>query len=440
MANFSRRSFLHSSGTLLAGLSLPLPITALAKTSSAAPSDKIRMGLIGCNSMGWYNLREHLALPEVDAVALCDVDEQVLQKRAQELQKITGKKPALFTDFRKLLEQKDIDAVIIGTPDHWHCLNAVYACEAGKDVYVEKPLANSIAECNLIAAAAKRYNRVVQVGQWQRSGPHWQSALDYVKSGKLGKISLVKNWLYYPNFSQPKQVANTPPPAGVDYDFWLGPARTQAFNTNRFHGTWRYFWDYGGGIMSDWGVHLLDIAFKGMGTAVPKSVYSTGGKYAHPNSAMQTPDNQFAIFEFDDFAVTWEHGVGATPGLYGNNYCGVAFVGSNGTLVADRDKWRLLPEAANGKYILEALPEQRGSGKDLAFHVQNFVQCIKSRAQPICNAEEARDIAVQTHVANISLKTGRKLRWDHAANSFHDKEADAYITPTYRAPWKLPAI
>lgn len=438
----SRRRFLQNAGKLTAAAIGTLPITEVIASENKkriSAADKLRVGLIGCNSMGWADLKEHVALPEVECIALCDVDESVLNKRAGELETATGKRATLYKDFRKLLENKDIDAVIIGTPDHWHCLMAVYAMQAGKDVYVEKPLANSIEECNVMVAAAKRYSRVVQVGQWQRSGPHWQSAMDYVRSGKLGKISHVKNWLYYSGFKGLAPEPDTAPLPGVDYEMWLGPAPKQAFNKNRYHGTWRYFWDYGGGIMTDWGVHLLDMAFNGMGSVTPKSVMSTGGKYSFPQSAMQTPDNQFSTYDFGDYAVTWDHVTGSTLGLYGNNYCGVAFVGKNGTLVVDREKWRLFPESDNGQYLVPAMPEQKGTGKDLSLHVKNFVDCIKTRAKPACDIETARNVAVNSQVANIGMRTGRKLFWDNAANAFvNDKEADRFVKPEYCNGWSLP--
>jgi predicted dehydrogenase len=420
--------------------SLPLSKVVDAKKRVAA-SDKIRVALIGGNNMGWVNLQEHIALPEVDCIAICDVDESVMNKRAAEVEQLTGKKPALYTDFRKLLENKDVDAVIIGTPDHWHCLQMVYACQAGKDVYVEKPMAKTIEECNVMMAAAKRYGRVVQVGQWQRSGPHWQSAINYVHSGKLGKIRHVKTWLYYDTSRILLPQPDTAPPPGVHYDLWLGPATKREFNPNRFHRSWRYFWDYGGGVMTDWGVHLLDMAFHGMKSNYAKSVMSAGGKYTSPESAAETPDNQFATYEFDNYAVTWEHVIGASPGLYGGNYCGVAFIGANGTLVVDREKWRLFPEVSKGEYVLPAVPEQRGGSKDLTLHVRNFIDCMKTRARPNCDAEIARNVAVNSIVSNLSLRLGRKLSWDNAANSFKgDKEANQLVKPVYREPWSLPKM
>ncbi|CAN5846731.1 Gfo/Idh/MocA family oxidoreductase [soil metagenome] len=443
MTRHSRREFLQNSSLLLAGAGLAsVPFSSALAAKRVAPSDKIVVGLIGARGMGWANLTSHLKNPGVECVALADVDDEVLQNRSNDLQKLTGKKAHLHKDFRKLLENKDIDAVIIGTPDHWHCLQTVLACQAGKDVYVEKPLANSIEECNIMVAAAKRHNRVVQVGQWQRSGPHWISALDYIHSGKLGKIGLVKTWLYQRNARPLPVVPNTAPPANLDYEMWLGPARPRPYNPVRLHGSWRYFWDYGGGLMTDWGVHLLDIAFPGMKAPVASSAVSSGGKYAFPDSAMETPDTQQAIFSFADYTILWEHGFGVSGHMYGTDHHGVAFIGSEGTLVIDRSKWFLLPETKDGQYLIPAVPHQTaGSQTGLNEHVENFLQCIKTREKPRCDIASARDVAVNCHLGNIAYRTGRKVYWDDAKNSFgSDKEANAFVRPTYHGPWKLPKI
>lgn len=443
MTKHTRREFLQNSSLLLAGAGLAaLPSTpALAAKPWVAPSDKIVVGLIGARNMGWANLTHFLKNPGVEGVAICDVDDTILQNRGAELEKMTGKKPRLYKDFRKLLGNKDIDAVIIGTPDHWHCLQTVMACEAGKDVYVEKPLANSIEECNLMVAVAQKHNRVVQVGQWQRSGAHWISALELIHSGKLGKISLVKTWLYQPNFNPLPVVADTPPPANLDFEMWLGPAPARSYNANRLHGSWRYFWDYGGGLMTDWGVHLLDIAFSGMKAQVAKSAISSGGKYAFPASSIETPDTQQAIYSFDDYTIIWEHGMGVSGHLYGTDHHGVAFIGSEGTLVIDRNKWQLLPESKNGAYLIPAMPPQAGNYGGLPEHVENFLQCVKTREKPRCDIASARDVAVNCHLGNIAFRTGRKVYWDDTKSQFvHDKEATAFVHPTYRDPWKLPKV
>ena len=231
----TRRDFIRQATLLGAGLSMS-PFFINATPGSVGANDKIRVGLIGCKGMGFSDLQAFLRNPEVECIALCDIDDEVLNSRAAETQKITGKKVKnLYKDWRKLIDNKDIDVVIVGTPDHWHCLQMVAACEAGKDVYCEKPLGNSIEECNIMVRAAEKYNRVVQVGQWQRSDPHWQDAMAFVHSGQLGKIRTVRVFSYQGWCPSIPVKPDEPVPAGIDYDMWLGPAPKRPFNRNRFH-------------------------------------------------------------------------------------------------------------------------------------------------------------------------------------------------------------
>ena len=350
----SRRDFLKQASLLGVGLTAsPFIIKA---GGSIAPSDKIRVGLIGCNGMGFENLKAFLRNPEVECVALADIDQNVLQNRAAETEKISGKRVKnLYKDWRGLIDNKDIDVVIVGTPDHWHCLQMVAACQAGKDVYCEKPLGNSIEECNIMVRAAQKYNRVVQVGQWQRSDPHWQDAMQFVHSGKLGKIRTVRVFSYQGWCPSIPVLADEPVPAGVDYDMWLGPARKRPFNRNRFHFTFRWFWDYAGGLMTDWGVHLLDYALYGMNVTAPNSIMASGGKFGYPDDACETPDLLQTIYTFNDFTVMWDHAIGIDDGAYGRNH-GLGFVGENGTLVLDRGGWEVIPERVNGNTRMEAVP------------------------------------------------------------------------------------
>ncbi len=237
-----RRLFLSNTTKAVGGIALmnALPNTQIFRARNIiGANDKIRVGVIGCKGMGWSDTKSFLKIPQVDIVALCDVDSNVLMERNSDLEKIFGKKATTYGDYRKLLDNKDIDAVIIGTPDHWHALPMIHACEMGKDVYVEKPLGRTIEECNAMLAASKKYNRVVQVGQWQRSDAHWQDAIDFVKSGKLGKIRTVKTWAYQGWMKNTPKKPNSTPPTGVDYDMWLGPAPKHAFNENRFHFNFR---------------------------------------------------------------------------------------------------------------------------------------------------------------------------------------------------------
>lgn len=446
----NRRKFLKSATQLAAGLGLAaMPPATMARSllhqprARFSPNATLRVGLIGCNSMGWADLSSALKQEGVECLALCDVDSNVLQRRAAEQEKRSGKKPQLYADYRKMLDNKDLDAVIIGTPDHWHCLQMIHACEAGKDVYVEKPIANSIQECNLMVAAAKRYNRIVQVGQWQRSDPHWIHALDYLRSGKLGRIRTARAWACV-NYGRDFPVRpDGPVPAGVDYDMWLGPAPKRAFNPNRFHGSFRYFWDYAGGLMTDWGVHMLDMVLAGMNVTVPRSVSASGGKYGQPDSGTETPDTLQAVYDFGDFTMVWEQTFGAGRGPYnrtpGNP--GVAFVGNKGTLVIDRDSWEVLPEVEEGKYLAEAMPVQHNRWNGLDHHTRNWVDCIRTRQQPNCTIEMGRNSAVNAQLGNIAYRTQSQVFWDEKKGTIaHNAKAEKLVEARYSAPWKLPKV
>lgn len=435
----NRREFIRNATFATAGITAFPTILNAGKVSA---NDKITVGLIGCKGQGWANLRAFLGQPEVVCAGLCDVDRNILEERAADVEKLAGYRPKLYGDFRKMLEQKDIDAVIVATPDHWHCLPMVYACEAGKDVFVEKPLGNTIQECNIMVKATQRYGRVVQVAQWQRSDPHWKSAVEYVHSGKLGRVRSVRSWSYVGWKGSIPVEPDTDAPQGVDYDMWLGPAPKRPFNINRFHFTFRWFWDYAGGLMTDWGVHLLDYALYGMDQYVPKSVMATGGKYAYPNDAMETPDTLMAMYDFGDFGLLWDH----TIGIYGANFGrghGVAFVGEYGTLVVDRSGWEVLPEtnSVSAKKDFEPVPKQKSTGKGLQLHVQNFLECMKTREKPVCDIEIGAHIARIAHLGNISYRLGRKVFWDHDKQEFiHDAEANYLVNAHYRKPWTLPVV
>lgn len=451
MNNTNRRKFLKNTSHFAAGLSFAsIPGSNIASNFSPkmnegkfSPNDTVRIGVIGCNNMGWSDLTSILTHSGVACVALCDIDSRVLNKRAAELEKKTGKKAALYGDYRKLLDNKDIDAVIIGTPDHWHCLQMINACEAGKDVYVEKPISNTIEECNLMVAAKNRYNRVVQVGQWQRSDPHWISALDYLHSGKLGKIRTAKTWAYVSYGRDFPPEPDQPVPAGVDYDMWLGPAPKRPFNSHRFHGSFRYFWDYAGGLMTDWGVHMIDMVLGGMNVTAPISVSAAGGKYGFPDSAAETPDTMQAIYDFGGFSMLWDQSLGTGREPYNRNagQPGVAFIGNYGTLVIDRDKWEVYPEADKDKFLTDAIPAHVKSANGIDFHTQNFLDCIKSRKQPNCSIEIGRNAAVNAQLGNIAYKSGGKVFWDEKKNTIiNNSKGEDLVKARYRAPWKLPKV
>jgi predicted dehydrogenase len=440
----TRRDFLANSSKLLAATSLAgiagAPLVAKAAKPKVGANDKLVFALIGCRSMGFGDLENALKQPGVECAALCDVDDTVLQQRSADVEKLQGKKPLLYKDYRKLLENKDINAVIIGTPDHWHCLPFLAACEAGKDIYVEKPLANSIAECDAMVKATRKYNRVVQVGQQQRSGAHWQKAVDFIKSGKIGDLRKVNIWANFNYGTGPLKEPDSDVPQGVDYDMWLGPAPKRPFNKNRFHGSWRMFWDYGGGLLTDWGVHLMDIALWAKDiTEMPIAVQAAGGNFSFPGNAHETFDTMSVNYQMRDFVINWEHTAGTQNGPYGRLY-GLAFVGNDATLVIDRAGWELFPEMENGSYKVPAMPKQGGS-ESHELHMKNFIECIKTRKDPICTIENGRLVAAYTHMGNIALRTGSRLEWNNNTRNFgNNTAANALLAPAYRKPWSLPKV
>ncbi|MFN8430590.1 MAG: Gfo/Idh/MocA family oxidoreductase [Spirosomataceae bacterium] len=443
----TRREFVKNATMTGLGLGLLSDTFANNPFKIFSPSDQLKVGLIGCKGMGYSNLQRHLKIPGVECIALCDIDQSVLNERAGQVEKLQGKKPALYGDYRKLLENKDIDYVIVGTPDHWHCLNMVGALEAGKHVYVEKPVANTIQEATIMKNAAKKYGKIVQVGQWQRSGPHYEDAIKVVKSGELGKIRLVKVWAYQGWMKPVPVLPDTPVPEGVDYDMWLGPATKRPFNANRFHFNFRWYWDYAGGLMTDWGVHEIDIALYAMGAKAPISVVASGGKFAYPDDASETPDTLQTVYQYDGFNMLWEHATGIDGGNYGRTE-GIAFIGNNGTLVVNRGGWEVIPEKYRENNEVKTRIEARKFDKKpeddyLLFHCQNFVNAIRNNAPDTlkCGIETGSIAAINAQMGNISYKLGRKVFWDEKNGNFiNDKDANKLINANYKNGWKLPVL
>ncbi|WP_437918985.1 Gfo/Idh/MocA family protein [Sphingobacterium sp. LRF_L2] len=426
----NRKDFIKSAA-ILAGSTLYFKASAFSAVRS-----QIKVGLIGVHGMGWANLNALLKNEDVVCTALCDVDENILGERVAELSK-RGITVKTYINHQDLIKDAAIDAVIVATPDHWHCLQMVDAVKAGKHVYVEKPIGNSIKECEIMLAAEKQGNSMVQVGQWQRSQKHFSDAVDFVHSGKLGKVRLVKAWSYLGWKTPILPKPDSEVPAGVHYDRWLGPAQKRPFNSNRFHFEFRWFWDYAGGLMTDWGVHMLDYALLGMKAAEPISIMVAGGKFANPNGASETPDTMTAVYEFGDFNIQWEHSIGISQGPYDRDH-GVAFIGENGTLVLNRNGWEVLPE--KGK--MDAVPLQKPSDNGLEKHMENFVEAIQKNDRTILNAPitAGANIAIFSQMGNIAYRTKRKLFWDTQKRKFTDKEANKYLVANYHNGYKLPTV
>ena len=410
--------------------------------SSIFSTDTLRVATIGVNGMGWSNTMAALTVKNLEVVALCDIDNSVLQKRKAEL---LMKQPNVtqvdtYSDYRKILDRKDIDIVIVGTPDHWHALQMINACSAGKHVYVEKPAGNSIGECNAMIAAKNKYNRIVQVGQWQRSQKHFKDALDVVHSGQLGNIRTTKVWCYQGWMRPQPVVANSEVPAGIDYKTWLGPAPLRPFNSSRFHFHFRWFWDYAGGLMTDWGVHLLDYAIQGMKAGNPKSVSALGGKFAYPELAEETPDTLTSLYEFDNFNLVWDSAMGIDNGSYGRDH-GIAFIGNNGTLVLDRSGWEVIEERQAKNKV--AIPLQKSVDSGVSLHWKNFTDAIRNNTPDSlhCSIEEGAHIATIAQMGNIAYRSGQKVNWDDNKKIFtNDAINKEYFMKAYNNGYSLPKL
>jgi predicted dehydrogenase len=452
MKKKGRREFLKDSMVAgAASLSLLEPKRVNAQSAASADrvsgaNDRIRVVLIGCGGQGRGNLRQMLKIKNVECVGLCDVDDEQSARAQKMVQTDAAQDPSLLgRDFRRVLDKKDIDAVIIGTPDHWHALQTIMACQAGMDVYVEKPLSISITEGRAMVDAARKSNRVVQMGTQQRSATHYREAVEYVKSGKLGKIRLVRAWAYQDWMGNIPKVPDGEAPSTVDYDLWLGPAEKRPFNKNRFHFNFRWYWDYSGGLMTDWGAHMIDIANWGMGVKAPDSAMSVGGKFGFPDDAEETPDTQQVIWGYPDFSMIWEHATAVGRGPEARDH-GVAFHGNNGVLVIDRGGWEVHSETerVSGKRVFRAtgVPRQGAGNQDYHFlHVKNFVDCMRSRERPTSDVEIGHNSMIACHLGNIAFRLGRQVKWDSEKERLMgDSEAQKFVTREYRSPWKLPRV
>ncbi|MFO0869409.1 MAG: Gfo/Idh/MocA family oxidoreductase [Pirellulales bacterium] len=436
-----RRTFLGAA-TLTAGLAVHGGGVAAAR--APGPNDKITICAMGLRGRGGSVLSTFAAQPDVTVKYVCDIDESVLQARATQVADRQGKKPETIKDYRRALEDRGVDALVIGTPDHWHALPTIHACQAGRDVYVEKPDGHNLIEGRTMVAAMKKHGRVVQLGTQARSGPHLLSAMEYLRTGQLGKVRFAKAWESSRQGAIGKP-ADSPPPAGIDYDLWLGPAPQRPFNRARFHGSWRWFFDYGTGDLGNDGVHRLDIARWALETAVaaqrepapgmPTRVSALGGKY-YFDDAQEWPDTLMVTYDFAaGYLLTYEMRIWSSYPLHEESE-GAAVYGDQGSLVIGNSRWRAFD--AKGKLI----QEQTGSYNDVG-HARNFLECVRSRAKPAADLETVgHPSSVLCHLGNAAWRAGRTLRFDAANYRFlDDPAADQYLTrPEYRRPWVLPKL
>lgn len=435
--NSNRRNFLKNTAVATAAVG----VTPAILNACASPADKVNVALIGCRSMGFSNLKTFLEKKNVECVALCDVDSKVLEEKAADVEKRQGTRPHIYADFRKVLESPDVDAVIIGTPDHWHAIMMMMALEAGKHVYVEKPMGHSIEECNeMVRAQAKYPDLKVQVGMWQRSSKHWFEASELVKSGEIGDVHLVKAWIYK-GYNTPYPVMpDGDAPAHVDYNMWLGPAPKRPFNLNRFHYNFRWWFDYAGGAMTDWGVHLLDFALYAMDADMPQSISPGGGIYYHEEGAIETPDIQQAIYKYPKHTMIWECGLNPGFGPYGRGH-GVEFIGQKGSVIVSRSGWEIMASRnrEEKKPFFEG-KSQKNYGDGLPEHVDNFLECIRKGGKLNTPVEVGAKTAIVSEMGNIAYRANEIIHWDDTAKRFKEDSANNMAKLEYNKDWQLPKV
>jgi predicted dehydrogenase len=422
-----------------------LQVSAAAATGIRAKgaNDRINVAIVGCRGRGRDHINIYGKLPNARIAAVCDLDQAQLERAVQLSEQVQGTKPKAVSDLRYLLEDKEIDAVSIATGNHWHALATIWACQAGKDVYCEKPACHNILEGRRMVEAARKYQRIVQVGMQSRSIGHKRRAMQLLHDGVIGKVYMAKGLCFKRRVSIGHQ-PDGPVPAGVNYDEWLGPAPMRPFNPNRFHYNWHWFWDTGNGDIGNQGVHELDIARWGLGkTGLPKCVVSTGGKFVYDDD-QETPNTQLAVYEYDDCQLVFEvrglhTGGEASVHWDGQNFIGNIFFGSEGYLSLDSQGYQIYK--GEKRELVDQAKYTEPVAWDTKPHVQNFLAAVRSRKYQDLHGDiaEGHTSAALCHMANISYRLGRKLVFDPAREHFvGDREANAMLTRKYRAPYIVP--
>ncbi len=398
----SRRQFLGRSAQQAAGVAVGVVgLTAGVASGSVgrggSPSERVRVGVVGVRNQGRLVAGELAKLSDVEVKTLCDVDESQFAPAVHAVVEAGRREPQTEREFRRLLDDRSLNAVVIATPDHWHTPMTLLALQAGKDVYLESPATHSVEEGVALLEAARNCDRIVQVGLQQRSGSHFQSAVQFVKSGKLGNVRMAKAWMVHRRKSIGRR-AECEAPANVDYAAWLGSAPARAFQPNRFHFNWRWFWDYGGGELAHWGVHMLDVARWGLNVEVPQRVSAVGGKYSFDDDA-ETPDALSVQYDFGTKSILWEHRLWSSHTPEGRS-SGVAFHGDNGTLVVDRGGWKVYDHKE--AIVADASDLQTA-------HLQNFIDCVRSRETPVADVNVGVAACNLCHWGNTAYRLGREL-------------------------------
>ena len=445
-----RRQFLQTSA---AGAALPAIAGYAATAAMAADQKPKRVGLIGTGWYGKCDLLRLIQVAPVEVVSLCDVDKRMLAEAAEivALRQMSKKKPRTWGDYRQMLAQKDLDIVLIATPDHWHALPMIAAVESGADVFVQKPISVDVVEGQAMLAAARKHNRVVQVGTQRRSTPHLIDARDQIiREGKLGKIGLVEIYCYY-HMRARGNPPDTSPPDYLDYEMWTGPAPMRPYNELCHPGRWRSFMEYSNGIIGDMCIHMLDMVRWMLDLGWPISVGSTGGILVDKDSKPNITDTQTATFDFGDLNVVWQHRTwGKAPDP--DYPWGATFYGDKGTLRAGVKSWDFAPQGKGDPihqdvlYELEEYPEDKTEKRlekhvapAIRRHMLDFLAAVESRTKPVADIEQGHISTTACILANMAQGLGRTLTWDPASGKIvSDEEANRLLRRPYREPWMHP--
>lgn len=426
MMKVSRRSFLDFAAA--SGVAA-LATSGRRARAESSPNERVRVAVIGVRNRGIDLAKSFAQNAGAEVAAICDVDDAMFEKPVKLVETLTKKPPRIEKDFRRLLDDKAIDAVAIATPDHWHALMTILGCQAGKDVYVEKPISHNIVEGRRMVEAARKYKRVVQVGSQRRSTPVVAEAVAHVHSGALGRIGMTRAWAH----GKRVEIGRGQPgcvPAGVDYAMWQGPAPDRPFYSNRFHYNWHWFWNWGTGELGNNGIHCVDVARWGLNIDpdTPVKVVAGGGKYLF-NDDQETPDTQIVTWEYPNTCLVYEHRIWTDHPTDGSLF-GISFHGEKGTLVIDGHGWRVEDgdSKAGGK-----------GGLDQAAHTQNFLDCVKSRKEPNADVEQLHLSTRLCHLGNIAYRTGKKLTFNSVEERFSDAAADALLSREYGSRFEVPS-
>ena len=426
--SWDRRTFLKT-GAALGAVAVSPELLRAARSAN----ERIVVGVMGLNGRGKALATVLAAQPDVEVAYLCDVDERVIGPAAEAVSKGQQHSPQAVSDFRRILDDPAVDGLVVATPDHWHALATIHGCAAGKHVLVEKPCSHNVLEGERMVAAARRYNRQVQVDTQRRSSASMQAMVDFLAGGGIGKLHFARSWIT----SRRENIGHAmdePTPAGVDYELWLGPAPARSFNRNHFHYRWHWFWQYGTGELGNNGVHGLDLARWGLGVGLPQTVVSSGGKQFFDDDQV-TPDTQVVCYEYPGLTLVWEHRTWSPFGMNDSSF-GVEFHGDEGMVTTDGRQW----------WIHRAKePKKSGFAGDTSYepqHQRNWLDAIRGNGKLTADIEVGHVSTALCHLGNISQRVGRKLAWDDEAKRFAgaSDDANALLGREYRDAWKLPEV